>query len=188
MKSPFTGGNVIKKSKSETFRFRNEEYTVTAYYFECVDTGKTFTNAELDDQLMEDVYCQYRKRHGIPSPSALKQLRERYGLSAHAMSKIACIGINQYGLYENGEMPTLVVGQRLASLFEKASLLKSIDAAGHRLGKDYLKVKKKVEEYAEPQVFNLRRDYYPQFDEAVSPGCHSVAYPCRKARWTTCSC
>lgn len=186
MKSPFTGGNVIKKSRQETFTFRNEEYTVLAYYFECVDTGKTFTNADVDDRLMEDVYCQYRKRHGIPSPSELKNLREKYGLSAHIMSKIAGIGINQYGLYENGEMPTIIVGQKLSTLFEKESLLKSIDGARVKLGKDFERVREKVESYAEPRSFNLAKVYYSQFDEIIPLIYPSIAYSIRKSRWATC--
>ena len=186
MRSPFTGGNVIKKSRLETYTFRNEEFTVQAYYFECADTGKTFTNAEVDDQLMKDVYSQYRKRHGIPSPSELKDLREKYGLSAHTMSKIAGIGINQYGIYENGEMPTVIVGQKLSTLFERESLLKSIDGARIKLGKDFERVKQKVESYVEPKSFNLAKVYYYQFNEIVPLTYPSIAYRIRKPRWATC--
>ena len=168
MRSPFTGGNVIKKSRLETYTFRNEEFTVQAYYFECVDTGRTFTNAEVDDQLMKDVYSQYRKRHGIPSPSELKNLREKYGLSAH------------------GEMPTVIVGQKLSTLFERESLLKSIDGARIKLGKDFERVKQKVESYVEPKSFNLAKVYYPQFNEIVPLMYPSIAYRIRKPRWATC--
>lgn len=185
MISPFTGGNVIKKSRCETYTFRNEKYTVMAYYFECVDTGKTFTNADVDEQLMKDVYAQYRKRHGIPSPSELKNLREKYGLSAHMMSKIAGIGINQYGLYENGEMPTVIVGQKLSTLFEKESLLRSVDRARGRLGKNYERIREKVESYAEPSTFNLAKVYYPQFDETIPLNYTSITYPIKKPRWAT---
>lgn len=186
MKSPFTGGNATKKSKTETFSFRGENYTVTRFYFECDETGKIFSNAEVDDKVMEDLYSQYRDRHGIPSPTQLKGLREKYGLSAHTMSKIAGMGINQYGLYENGEMPTIVIGQKLSTLFEKDSLLKSIDKARVKLGKDFEKTREKVESYTEPQSFKLAKVYYPQFDELVPLIYPSVAYPIRKPRWATC--
>ena len=187
MRSPFTGGNVIKKSRLETYTFRNEEFTVQAYYFECADTGRTFTNAEVDDQLMKDVYSQYRKRHGIPSPSELKDLREKYGLSAHTMSKIAGIGINQYGLYENGEMPTLVIGLRLASLFDRTSLLKSIENARGKLGKDYTRVKDLVESYSEPVSYSIEKVFYIDFDEMMPLAFPSIALSMKNARWATCS-
>lgn len=186
MKSPFTGGNVTKLFKEETYTFRNEKYIVKRYYFRCDETGKTFTNTEVDNLVMEDLYSQYRQRHGIPSPSELKSLREKYGLSAHTMSKIAGIGINQYGLYENGEMPTPVIGRTLASLFDKNSLLGQIDNASSKLGKDYLKIRDKVDSYVEPRTFTLKKNYYFQFSETIPPSAKLTSYPCKKARWTTC--
>jgi transcriptional regulator with XRE-family HTH domain len=186
MKSPFTGGNVEKKFKSETYTFRNEKYTVKRYYFQCVDTGKTFSNSEVDDMVMEDLYSQYRERHNIPSPAQLKELREKYGFSAHTMSKIAGIGINQYSIYENGEMPTIVVGQKLSSLFDKATLLKSIESSMSKLGKDYGKVKEKVESYTEPYSLSIEREYYSDFDEIHPLIFPSLALSIRRPQWAYC--
>lgn len=187
MKSPFTGGAVTKQFKIETYTFRKEKYAVKRFYYQCVDTGKTFSNAEVDDLAMEDLYAQYRKRHGIPSPAELKGLREKYGLSAHVMSKIAGIGVNQYGLYENGEMPTLVIGMRLASLFDRSTLLQSIDHAKGRLGKDFMRVKNRVESYEDPVSYSLERVYYIDFEEIVPLAFPSVAITMKHSRWAACS-
>lgn len=186
MRSPFTGGTVTKRSKNETYTFRNEKYVVKRYYFQCDETGKTFTNAEVDNLVMEDLYSQYRQIHGIPSPSDLKSLRDKYGLSAHTMSKIAGIGINQYGLYENGEMPTPVIGKTLKLLFDKNSLLAQIDSASAKLGKDYLKVRSKVDSYVEPRIFSLKKNFYFQYKETIHLSDQLTSYSCKKARWTTC--
>ena len=186
MKSPFTGGNVTILFKYETYTFRNERYTVKRFYYRCNDTGRTFSNAEVDDKAMADLYAQYRERHGIPSPSALKDLRDKYGLSAHIMSKIAGIGINQYGLYENGEMPTLAIGLRLASLLDRSSLLKSIDSARERLGKDYTRVKYLVESYAEPVSYPIDIVYYNDFEEIMQLTYPSIAMSMKNSRWATC--
>lgn len=186
MKSPFTGGNVTKQFKYETYTFRNEKYTVKRFYYQCVDTGRTFSNAEIDDKVMKDLYAQYRERHGIPSPSDLKSLRDKYGLSAHVMSRIAGIGINQYGLYENGEMPTLSIGMRLASLFDRSSLLKSIDSARVRLGKDYSRVKDVVESYTEPVSYSIEKVYYIDFEEIMPSAFPSIAMSIKNSRWVTC--
>lgn len=185
MRSPFTGGRATKLSKDETYTFRNEKYIVKRYYFQCDETGKTFTNAEVDNLVMEDLYNQYRQRHSIPSPSELKSLRDKYGLSAHTMSKIAGIGINQYGLYENGEMPTPVIGKTLKLLFDKNSLLAQIDSTRDKLGKDYLKVRDKVDSYVEPKIFSLKKNFYFQYNETVRLSVQSTSYSCKKARWTT---
>ena len=119
MISPFTGGKVTRKHKLETFTFRKEKFTVKRFYFVCNDTGREFTNNDVDTQVFNDIYKQYRERHGIPSPERLKDLRNKYGFSAHIMSKIAGMGINQYGLYENGEMPTIAMGQKLHCFLTK---------------------------------------------------------------------
>ena len=65
MRSPFTGGEVVRKSRVTTFRYRGEEFTVEREYYECVDTGLTFTDDELDQRMYDDVVSQYNQRHGI---------------------------------------------------------------------------------------------------------------------------
>ena len=187
MTSPFTGGTATRRVKYETLVFRGESYTIKRFYFECDDTRKAFSNAEVDDMAMNEVYVQYRDRHGIPSPESLKKLRQKYGLSAHIMSKIAGIGINQYGLYENGEMPTLSTGNTLSSLFDRDVLLQLIDRARSRLGKDYSRTRAKVAEYIEPQIFILNKEYYSQFYETMGASGASTNYRIRKARWVTCA-
>lgn len=189
MKSPFTGGEVTRKSKIVTLTFRKEKFEVERYYYICNDTGRTFSNAEVDDIAFNNVYDQYRKRHGIPSPEMLKNLRLRYGLSAHDMSKIVGTGINQYGLYENGEMPTIIIGQALAKLFDKKELLKSIDNAQSRLGKKYLEIREKVENYTEPISLPLKKESYKDFMETtITKPLQEDIEKLKKARWTTCSC
>lgn len=187
MKSPFTGGNATKKYEYLTLSFRKEKFTVKRYYFQCNETGKTFSNTEVDSQVMNDVYRQYRERHSIPSPEQLKNLREKYGFSAHIMSKIAGIGVNQYGLYENGEMPTIVVGQKLSSLFEKESLIASIDSSRIKLGKDYGKVKEKVRSYSEPYSLSITDEYYDEFDEIQPLIFPSLVLSIRRPQWAYCN-
>ena len=46
MISPFTGGNVTKTYKFETFTFRNEKFNVKRYYYVCNDTGRSFSDSE----------------------------------------------------------------------------------------------------------------------------------------------
>lgn len=60
----------------------------------------------------------YRVKHRIPFPEELKSIRHQYGLSANAMSLILGLGINQYRLFENGELPSVSVG-RLLSLIKE---------------------------------------------------------------------
>lgn len=56
---------------------------------------------------MEQVFSQYRQRHGIPNPEEIKAIRMKYHVSASRMSRILGFGANQYRLYESGVMPSL---------------------------------------------------------------------------------
>lgn len=187
MKSPFTGGSVKKRFKYETYTFRNEKYRIKRFYYECADTGRPFSDAEVDEKAMSDLYAQYRERHGIPSPDDLKKLRTKYGISAHAMSRIAGMGINQYSLYENGEMPSLIIGRQLASLFDRNSLLKSIDKAKDRLGNGYVRVRAMVESFKEPVSYSIEKQSYADYEETAESAIPAVAVSIRQSRWATYS-
>ena len=116
----------------------------------------------------------------------LKDLRSKYGFSAHIMSKIAGMGINQYGLYENGEMPTIAMGQKLALLFDKRTLLECIDKAEPKLGKNYSKVREAVETYVEQTSIPLAKKTYKDFFETLQTTLFSKEVSTgKKARWST---
>jgi len=188
MKSPFTGGKVIKCIKNESFTFRNEKFEIPRSYFQCVDTGKIFSDANTDDEAINNLYSLYREKHGIPAPIELKKLRQKYGLSAHVMSKIAGIGINQYGLYENGEMPSLNIGKKLASFNDRKTLLNNIESAKEKLGKDYARVKEKVDSYSDPISIPIADTHYLNFEQ-ILPIRHVIRLSikdAKKARWKTC--
>ncbi len=68
---------------------------------------------------MEQVYRQYRERHGIPSPEDIKAIRLKYRVSAAKMSRILGFGANQYRLYEAGEMPSLSNARLITLIAEK---------------------------------------------------------------------
>lgn len=146
IKSPFTGGNVRLCTERVSLEFRGETYTVDRAYYVCEDTGIDFTTTELDEKNMEAVYGQYRDKYGIPSPSEITAIRENYGLPASAMSKVLGLGINQYGQYEAGVIPTVSVG-RLLSLAAKPNNMRRmlLDSRGVFSEKEYSKYFKAFE-------------------------------------------
>jgi len=107
MQSPFTGGDVILKVEKRTHVYRNQEFTINANYYECVDTKETFTDEALDNLNITQLHNLYRERNKIPFPEQIKALREKYGLSQRTMSLIMGFGVNQYRNYEDGEIPSL---------------------------------------------------------------------------------
>jgi putative zinc finger/helix-turn-helix YgiT family protein len=107
MTSPFTGGEVRKQSTIQSLTYRSQSFQVHAHYYECVDTGETYTTEELDALNLLQLHNQYRERNHILFPEQIKALRERYGVSQRTMSTLMGFGINQYRSYEEGEIPSL---------------------------------------------------------------------------------
>lgn len=122
MKSPFTGGRVKEVSTTETVEFRKEKYCVPAIYYVCEDTDEQFTTTEQDTIRFDDLYAQYRLRHGIPFPDELKDIRQTHGLDCCQMSKLLGFGPNQYARYEAGDIPSECHGKILAAIKDKKEL------------------------------------------------------------------
>ncbi|HTI08359.1 MAG TPA: type II toxin-antitoxin system antitoxin SocA domain-containing protein [Puia sp.] len=113
MKSPFTGGEATLHQELRTMEFRKEAFTITYHYYKCKDTGEQFTNDELDEVDLNQVYNQYREKYGIPFPDEIKAIREQYGLPANKMADVLGLGINVYRNYEAGEVPNISNGRLL---------------------------------------------------------------------------
>ncbi len=107
--------------------------------------GESWTTTELDEVNMNQVYNQYRVRHGIPFPDEVCALRKYYGLSALKMSEILGFGANQYRYYENGEMPSTSNARMLIAIRDKRTFLSFLEASIQIIGeKDYAKIRKQV--------------------------------------------
>ena len=78
MASPLTGGKVKEINTVETHEFRKEKYSVHVRYYICEDTGERFTTTDQDTLLFNDLYSQYRIRHGIPFPDEIQAVRLTY--------------------------------------------------------------------------------------------------------------
>ena len=64
-KSPFTGGNVFIEEKESTVKYRGMDITVKAKYYRCEDTGREFTDSEVDTDFMWAVFRKYWENKGF---------------------------------------------------------------------------------------------------------------------------
>lgn len=111
--SPVTGGKLQLRTKKAVVEYRGESISYEKRYYHCMESGLEFTDDELEEANLKLIYDTYRRRHNIPLAEELKIMRERYGIPSSAMSIILGIGENQYGLYEDGVVPSLSVGRLL---------------------------------------------------------------------------
>jgi putative zinc finger/helix-turn-helix YgiT family protein len=95
------GKTKLSKEQRE-IDFKKQKYLVNFSFYKCLDCGETFTDTNLDEQNISQVYNQYREKFKILFPDEIVRIREKYGLSKRKMSQILGWGDNTYGLYEKG--------------------------------------------------------------------------------------
>lgn len=145
MKSPFTGGSVELKKEKANLSFRKESFSVVYHYYECADTGESFTVDELDELNLSQVHNMYRFKYGIPFVEEIKALRHKYGLSAAKMSDVLGFGTNVYRQYEAGEMPTVANGRLIKLAEDPEEFRRLVHMCRHSLEDDeYQKVLQKL--------------------------------------------
>lgn len=119
VESPYTGGKVTEVQTVEKMDFRGEDFYVHTRYYLCKDTGERFTDTEQDEATLNDLYSQYRIKHGIPFPEEIRAIRQRYGLNHTKINKLMGFGVNQWAKYENGQVPSDSNGRLIAAMRRK---------------------------------------------------------------------
>ncbi|MDE7440542.1 MAG: DUF4065 domain-containing protein [Muribaculaceae bacterium] len=128
-----------------TTTFRKEEYSYIHTGIIDAD-GEMWTTTEMDEANIFQVYNQYRVRHGIPFPDEISGLRKHYGLSAAKMSQILGFGINQYRMYEDGEVPSVSNARTIIAAREKDVFMSFVEASKSDMTEqEYQRIRKKVE-------------------------------------------
>lgn len=106
MNSPITGKPMELVQEKRTLEFRREKFEIMYHYFKCSDTDEEFVDEIIGNLNLRQVHNAYRAKHNLPFQEEIMSLRSRYDLPATTMSQILGLGVNQYGLYEKGEIPS----------------------------------------------------------------------------------
>lgn len=112
---PFCGSSSKLVSKKTEQEFRKEKFQIREFYYKCASCTEEFTTTATDEVTVNQVYNQYREKHGILFPEELVNLRNRYALSAQKISQVLGLGINTYANYEKGEIPSLSNSRLISS-------------------------------------------------------------------------
>ncbi len=160
MKSPFTGKEMKRVYEKRTWNFRGEEFEYFHTAWMCEDTKELFTSDESDDAGYIQVTNQYRNKYGIPFTDEIISVRNRYGISAAKMSVILGIGINQYRLYEHGEVPSVSNGRMIRSVMKPRVMLEMVESSRNELSKnEYERIVRKVKEAMFEEEQNIWGEY-----------------------------
>lgn len=135
---------VVYEPGTETYR--GEKYNFTYISFRDDANGESYTTTESDGIWLNQVTNQYRERHGIPYTDEIIALRQRYGVSASKMSLILGFGINQYRLYEDGEVPSESNGKMIRGAMNPRVFLDLVRSSRNQLSeREFDKITANVE-------------------------------------------
>ncbi len=147
MKSPFTGKEMTRVCEKRVWNFRGEKFEYVHVYWRCKDTGESFTTDESDTAGYIQATNQYREKYGIPYSDEIIAIRRKYGISAAKMSLVLGIGVNQYRLYEQEEVPSVSNGRMIRSIMNPEVMLQMVESSENELSKnEYVKIVKRVKE------------------------------------------
>lgn len=147
LNSPVTRKPAKVIYRPDTVTYRGEEYPCVVTLFQDEEGGEPYTTTESDTVWFNQVTNQYRAKYGVPYTDEIIALREKYGLSATKMSAILGFGVNQYRLYEMGEVPSESNGKLIRSAMNPRTFLDLVNNSRHQLtDREYAKISARVEE------------------------------------------
>lgn len=129
MISPITGKMMPLMWEEREMEFRKETFRVMFPYYKCMDSGEQFTTTESDGVWYRQFMNQYCRKYGIPYQDEIVAVREKYALSAAAMSKILGFGPNQWRRYEQEEIPSVSNGRMIRSIMNPKVMMDMVECA-----------------------------------------------------------
>ena len=94
--------DVALKIEKEVYNVRGEPIEIEAEVTICKKCGEKIFNEERDSRNLEKAYSQYREKHNLLPPDEIRTIREKYGLSQRALSRLLGWGEITIHRYENG--------------------------------------------------------------------------------------
>lgn len=164
MKSPITGKEMKLIREKKELSFRKEKFYYINQSYWCEDSKMSFVDETLEATNMNQIYNQYREKHGIPFQEEIVEVRKKYGLPANKMSSVFGFGANQWRLYEEGEIPNssnalLIYSAKNPNNF-KSLLINRKDKFSE---KEFEKFLKNVDNVIEESERNSMQEYIEQY-------------------------
>jgi len=94
--------NVALGVEKEVYNVRGEPIEIEAEVVICQKCGAKIFDEERDSRNLEKVYSLYRKKYNRLSANEIRSIREKYGLSQRALSRLLGWGEITIHRYENG--------------------------------------------------------------------------------------
>ncbi|MBI4304383.1 MAG: DUF4065 domain-containing protein [Chloroflexi bacterium] len=114
--------------QKETYNVRGEPIEVEAEVVVCQRCGSKVFDEERDSRNLEKAYNRYREKYGLLSPDQIRTIREKYGLSQRALSRLLGWGEITIHRYESGAIQDKVHDNMLRLIENPENLQKLFKA------------------------------------------------------------
>lgn len=159
MKSPITGKEMSVKKEKRTMTFRKEEFEILCHYYVCKESREQFTDTQLDEVNLNQLYNQYRAKYHLPFPDEIISIRKKYDVPANKMAKILGFGVNVYRNYESGEIPSESNARLIQLANEPEEFEKLLKLSKVYSGKELNKVMETVKELKDKEEHKFVFDF-----------------------------
>lgn len=119
--------------EKEIYNVRGEPIEIEAEVAVCQKCGSKIFDEERDWRNLEIAYSHYRKKYSLLSPDEIRTIREKYGLSQRALSRLLGWGEITIHRYENGAIQDNVHDSILRLIEDPQNVQKFFEAHRNRL-------------------------------------------------------
>lgn len=117
----------------EVYHVRGEPIEIEAEIITCQKCGMKIFDEERDSRNFEIAYSHYREKHNLLSPGEIRTLREKYGLSQRALSRLLGWGEITIHRYESGAIQDNVHDSLLRLIENPQNMQKFLKANRNKL-------------------------------------------------------
>jgi putative zinc finger/helix-turn-helix YgiT family protein len=117
----------------EVYNVRGEPTEIEAEVVICQECGEKVFDEERDSRNLEKAYSLYREKHNLLSPDEIRSIREKYGLSQRALSRLLGWGEITIHRYENGAIQDNVHDKLLRLIEDPQNMQKFFEANRDKL-------------------------------------------------------
>lgn len=125
--------DVKLRVEKEVYNVRGEPIEIEAEVVICQKCGAKIFDEERDSRNLEKVYSHYREKHNLLSPDEIGTIREKYGLSQRALSRLLGWGEITIHRYESGAIQDNVHDSLLRLIENPQNMQKFLEANRNKL-------------------------------------------------------
>ena len=168
----FNNSKIIKRKA--TYRIKGEPIEILETVRINLKNNEEIFDEELEDKNLENIYNQYRKKHSLLMPNRIKEIREKYGVSQRAFSRILGWGEVTIHRYETGALQDRSHNDALVLLENPDNMKTLLENNKNKINrKDYINIKENLQNLTKDDIDktleeNITKKY---FNETLDEYC-----------------